>query len=456
MTTGSGTARMRGLLACLAVGLCGLASAVAAWPAGKAGHTTRVSLKENGKEVPGANSEYAAISGDGRFIAFESDGELLKKDDPTDHDVYLFDRQAKHLSLMSVNSNGGDGNNVECAAADISPNGRYVSFGCGGALLGSDNNGIPDVYRHDRETGKTVLVSVTDAGSQLSGGNDAADISGVANNGAVAWESDGAFVGNDTNGDTDLFVRNPGKSHTRRATVNYQDNQLTSGGESDKDSKIAISGNGRFVAFQTFEVATADPDTAFGLNGMDSDVFVRDLKEGRTSRVSLKSNGDEALTGDNANNFMPSISTSGRFVAFQATAPFVGNDDNNTYDIYVRDRKDHKTYRASVKSNGGEVTPPGLPNQYEEISSNGRYVVWDTSGNYGGGPDPMDFRDVYWRDTKAKKTKLVSVKSNGGRADQNQLADVSNNGWVPWETMEKLTGQNDDSSDWDVFLRGAF
>lgn len=415
--------------------------------------TTRISVKANGKEVPGGNSEYAAISANGRLVSFETSAKLVGKDDAMDFDVYVYNRVTKRNTLISVRSNGQDGTDVDCADSDISPSGRYVSFGCDDPLVGGDQNGIPDVYRHDRKTGKTILISLKGDETQLAGVNDESELSGVANNGVVAFESMGAFVNDDTNGDTDIFVRNPAKGTTKRATLDYQDNELASGGDAGKDSKLAISGeNGRFVAFESSEVATADSDYGFA---MDSDVFLRDMKEGTTERVSLKSNEEEADDNDNASSRMPSISASGRYVAFQSAAPFVAGDDMPfTYDIYVRDRKNGRTFWATLKSNGEAATPAGLSNQYEELSANGRYLVWDTGANYGGGPDPVDGRDVYRRDLENEKTKLVSVTFKGLRGDDNQIADVSNSGWVPFQSMDKLTPGADDGVDWDVFLRG--
>jgi Tol biopolymer transport system component len=434
------------------VALAGLVASVAS--AGGGGpKTKRVSVKANGSEVPGANSEYASMSASGRLIVFETDAKFVGKDDANDFDIYLYNRRTKRQKLISVKSNGSDGTNVGAAAADISPNGRYVCFGVDGALVDRDDNGLHDVYRHDRKTGKTILISQTNDEQLLDGLDDDSELCGVANNGIVAWESMGAFVDDDTNGDLDVFVRNPGNGTTKRATLDYQDNQLDGGGDIGKDSLVAISADGKRVAFETFAVATAEPDTAFNINGFDSDVFVRNLGNGTTSRVSLRSNGQEALSFDNANSRRASMSADGRYVAFWSDAPFTGTDNNSGQDIYVRDRKRGKTFRATVKSNGDEV--PNADIQWFEIAASGRYLAFDTFSNFGGGPDPTNLRDVYRRDFENKKTTLVSLKANGGRGDGNQLPFVSDNGkWVVWQTMDPMTGQPDDGMDWDVFLRG--
>ncbi|CAN5483887.1 PD40 domain-containing protein [soil metagenome] len=435
------------------VALAFAASAVVAKPAKT--KTTRLSVKAKGKEVKAASADFPALSADGRYVAFEAFGQLVSKDKDMSLDVYLYDRTKKKNTLISVKSNGSAGQNIGCGVADIAPHARYVSFACDGALVSDGTNDLEDVYRHDLKTGKTIRVSLNGSDNQLTGINDASEISGVADDSRVAWESYGAFVGNDTNTAYDIFVRDSKKGTTLRATQDYQNQQLPNGTSAlspTKQSKIAISGNGKFVAFPSSDPATADPD--YGM-AVDSDVFVRNIDKKVTTRVSVKTNGDEASSSQNAPSNTPSISANGRYVAFQAdpATAFTGKDTNNDYDIYVRDRKKGKTSLASVKSNGKQATPSGLAPQYPEISPNGRYVAFDTGANYGGGNDPGGFRDVYRRDLTKKKTKLVSLKTNGGRADTNQLADPSNNGWVTFSSMGKLTS-GDDGNDFDVFLRG--
>lgn len=445
---------MKRALSALAALALALMIAATADAGGGGANTIRMSVKANGNEVAGASADYTSISGGGRYVVYESFAKLVGKDNDTAYDVYLYDRKQNKNKLVSVDSSG-DPRDAECAAADISPNGRYISFGCAGELSNDDNNGnTEDVYRHDLDTGKTILVSLTDSDNQLSGIDDDSEISGVSNNGLVAWQSYGAFVPGDSNTAYDTFVRNPKKKTTVRASVGSADEQLPNGVGSlntDKDSKIPISGDGRYVAFSSPDTATADPDFGFAV---DTDVFVRDLKKGKTVRASLKSNGDEADPNDNANSRTPSISENGRYVAFAADgfAKFVPDDDNNSIDIYVRDVKKKKTFRVSVKSNGDEPPVSGLAPAFPEISANGRYVVWDTQWNFAG--NSGNLRSVYRRDIKSKKTILVSRAQNGDVNDTNQLADVANSAWVAFSSMAKNTNTADDGNDFDVFLRG--
>ena len=418
--------------------------------------TIRVSVKPNGNEVPGSNAEYIAISATGRLMSFEATGNLIAKDKDNEHDVYVYNRVTKKLDLVSVKSNGKPGD-ADCAASDISPNGRYVSFACDGELTGDDDNDIADVYRHDRKTGKTILISQTSSEDQFNGVDDNSIVSGVANNGIVAWESFAPFVNGDTNTAFDVFVRNPQTGTTKRASLDSEGDQLDGGVDSTsptKATKIPISANGKVVAFQTFDKATDDPDAPV-IMGMDNDVFIRNLGTNTTRRVSLKKNGEEGDPSGGASSGTASISADGRFVAFRADAfnTFSPKDDNTGADIYVKDMKTGGIKLASTEADGTGATESDP--QYPEISSTGRYVVWDGYGDWGPGDAYGDFtRDVFRHDMETGKTKLVSAPFKGLHANDNQIADTSNNGWVGFQSMGKLTPKPDDGSDWDVFLRG--
>ena len=95
-----------------------------------------------------------------------------------------------------------------------------------------------------------------------------------------------------------------------------------------KSKNASISGNGRYVAFESEATNLVKNDT----NG-DYDVFVHDRKTGKTKRVSKRTNGTEADGGSGD----ASIAGDGRYVAFESSATnLVKNDTNGTYDVFWR------------------------------------------------------------------------------------------------------------------------
>src|SRR5207247_9725815 len=82
----------------------------------------------------------------------------------------------------------------------------------------------------------------------------------------------------------------------------------------------------------------------------DNDVFVRDRKTHTTTLVSANSAG---TASGGSISFAPAISPDGRFVAFLSDASnLVANDINGATDVFVRDLKTGTTTLVSVNSGG--------------------------------------------------------------------------------------------------------
>jgi Tol biopolymer transport system component len=127
---------------------------------------------------------------------------------------------------------------------------------------------------------------------------------------------------------------------------------------------------------------------AIDLNGV-SDVFVHDRQTGQTSWVS-SSQGD-------GGSHSPSISSDGMYVAFQSLATNLigaGNDTNGVADIFVRDFQTGTT-RVSISSAGVEAD--GV-SRFPSVSSDGRYVAFDSDATNLVDDDNNSARDVFVRD----------------------------------------------------------
>jgi hypothetical protein len=133
------------------------------------------------------------------------------------------------------------------------------------------------------------------------------------------------LVAGDTNGSSDVFVRDLQLQTTERVSVD------SGGTQGNGYSHLpSISADGRFVAYESNAPNLVAGDT----NGA-GDVFVRDRQGGTTERVSVDSGGGQ---GDGASN-RPDISADGRFVAFESEATnLVAGDTNGWIDCFVRDR----------------------------------------------------------------------------------------------------------------------
>jgi len=170
-----------------------------------------------------------------------------------------------------------------------------------------------------------------------------------------------------------------------------------------------ISGNGRYVAFTSYgdNLVSGDTNNVW-------DVFIRDVREGTTSRANLDKDGQEIVPfrfpGWNA-----SLSANGLLVAFQSDDSQVVNSDfNNVSDIFVRDRLAGTTTRVSVDSFGNEGNARSFSSR---LSDDGRYVVFSSDATNLVPGDTNGARDVFVHDRNTGVTTRVNVDSAGNQAN---------------------------------------
>jgi Tol biopolymer transport system component len=404
---------------------------------GQARHLTEVvSVAADGGAVDG-NSQWPALSADGRFVAFSSyAGNIVAGDTNRDADVFVRDRLLGTTGRVSVATGGAQSLGPAGAYAHpaISADGRYVAFDSGAAdLVPMDTNQVQDLFVHDRATGTTERVNVATGGGEATGSPSvfftSFYLSVSADGRFVAFHNMAtSLVAGDTNAAGDILVRDRETGITERVSV-------SSGGEqANADSEeVAISADGRYVAF----VSRASNLVPGAVNGYES-IYVHDRATGRTELASVGMGGAQG----NSYSLRPAISADGRYVAFFSRASnLVPGDTDGSSNAFVRDRWTGVTSR--LDGIGGEglvmaadgrhlafllfdfpgllalhdrltgtsmevvVRPDGTPSsdfpENAAISADGRLVAFDSYANdlapgpvnfYGDvfvrGPDPAD------------------------------------------------------------------
>jgi Ca2+-binding RTX toxin-like protein len=314
-----------------------------------------------------------SISADGRYVVFESSADnLVPEDTNGQYDVFVEDRVTGETTLVSVASDGTQGNQGSDNSS-ISADGRYVAFESDADnLVPEDTNNTKDVFVHDRVTGETTRISVATDGTQ---GNQypysdyRASISGDGR--YVAFKSDADnLVPGDTNSAEDVFVHDRQTGETRRVSVatdgtqGYTNYYIESTG-------LSISGDGRYVAFQTVLNDLVPEDT-----NNDADIFVHDRQTGETTRL-FENNGIE--TDDDIYLTGVSISADGRYVAFESLYDeLVPEDTNHVADVFVHDRQTGKTRLISAANDGSPGNEPSID---PSISADGKYVAFYSSAD---------------------------------------------------------------------------
>ncbi len=278
------------------------------------GQLTRVSLSSGGAQAD-ADCEKARISGDGRFVVFESRASNL---DPAKNnsrrDVYVRDLLLGTTRCASLNQLGQPGDR-DSFSGSISADGNRVAFESEATnMLFWDTNNHNDVYVRDFTANSTVRASATWNGLEGNAGSLRPSIS--PNGLFVAFESQASnLVNGDTNYQNDIFLRDLAGGFTHRISIS------TAGAQGNMRSfEPQFSGNGRYVCFMS-EAKTLIP----GDTNNFTDVFVRDLQTSQTLRVSRG-----RLTSQVQNHCRNGrISSSGRFVVFENDSNNLVLDDNN-------------------------------------------------------------------------------------------------------------------------------
>jgi Tol biopolymer transport system component len=401
---------------------------------------------------------WPAVSEDGRYVAFSSPASTLVAGDANStFDVFVTDRRSGLIEMVSVSGSGQGGDDFSLSP-EITPDGRVVGFNSAATnLVPGDTNGFGDAFVHDRETGRTVRVSIGLDGAEPNGPTFAPELS--ADGRLAVFDSDASnLVPGDDNGTTDVFVHDLQSGETTLVSA------LPDGSPSDGYSaESTISGDGRYVAFHS----TSDRLTEGDDDGL-TDVFVRDLQTGETIRVDGIQPGEnrepvisadggtvafrnssgptwlaqtylhDLATGetrslvdrDRDGNLLdgyieaPSVSADGRTVAFQSNATNLveGDLDYWGYDVFV---KDVDTGEVRLVSGGPGGAFGNDWSVLPAISGDGRFVAFQSEADNLVADDTNHFSDVFVHDTSDVPGPVFAL--SGLRATP---AEVRPGGWV--------------------------
>jgi Tol biopolymer transport system component len=233
----------------------------------KAGVTSRVSVGVNGEQICDFGASGGALSADGRFVAINTGctnmvpGRINEQIQSLE--AYVYDRKTGRNELISVGPDGKPANDFSLAIA-ISADGRYVGLlSYATNLVSGGTNGQSQIYVRDRKLGTTELVSVGPGGVQGNGFSSGGEMSPDGR--FVVFSSEATnLVSNDTNGQSDIFVRDRLTGETQRVSIG------PSGLEADGRSLFqGLTANGLTAVFSSEATNLVPGDT----NGQ-LDVFI--------------------------------------------------------------------------------------------------------------------------------------------------------------------------------------
>lgn len=314
-----------------------------------------------------------------------------------------------------------------------SPDGRYVAFssyasGLGTGMCSNTDGSVPGraVYLRDRKTGTTELIWARKI-------CDSTHLFARPYESAVSVSADGRCVAYSGGESESIFVRDRVAKRTIAASPGWD-------GRPNNQAAVnpAISADCSAVAFESDATNLLPDQSPKNFSGV-YDVYVRDLRRGRTERVGpnireLRNGGWDKLS--------PSISGTGRYVTFACRKPDLVKTKANPYlpyldlvrdsgpqQMYVFDRTTKNIEMASISDAGypGNADVDATKSGGRTISADGRYVVFASAAtNLVPGNDPvwtatghgtvMDgdaTQDVYRYDRLAHHVTLVSAGPGG-------------------------------------------
>ena len=307
-----------------------------------------------------------------------------------------------------------------------------------GPLLASDTNGVEDVYLRRLNVNQTLRASAVAFAYNAPNGNSAYPAPSLDGRVVVYTSQAGNLVPGDSNRETDVFVTD---RQTGVTTVLTTGDGFTTGGALEK---VDISDNSRYVAF-----ASSYPLLAEDTNGR-IDVFVRDRQTNTTTLVSVSSSGEQ---GDQ-DSYNPALSDDGNLVAFVSAAPnLVPNDNNDMVDAFVHNRTTGVTARVSLKANGAEAEAEttGI-----DIDATGRYVALSSSAALTPDDNDNSIPDIYVRDLQTGAVVWISHSYDGSDSEYYSYSIspvISSDGrYVAFESWADNLVPNDNNHSPDVFL----
>ena len=472
-----------------------------------AGTNILASVASDGSPADGASTD-PVITPDGRYVAFISAATNLTSDDTNNiPDIYLRDLVAGTTELISI---GATSAVATVSAPVITPDGSYVAFysTAKGLVAAVPAASQGEVYVRNRAFNTTFWAStnasgivsnvlhlnnapsyhpsISDDGKHITfkagwtNGSEAPggagvpavlifqyDLAGntasvVATNGFAVWQNcddvygpeaspDGRFVTFvATNKDANCLAI---QLWDAQAGTNLNISVALDGSwpTNSISENPTVTADGRYVVFMS---NATNLTTNIVSNGFH--IFQRDTQTETTTLVDIDS---ESMGSANLVTTVPTMSCSGKLVAFESLdGNLKTNDNNQTFDVFVRDLNDGATELISQR--GQPLTSPAgnLSSRLgvSSISADGHRMVFSSYANDLVTNDLNDNSDVFLADLQSGTTTLISVGMDGNAAlggDSITPAISADGHFVVFASAATNLVANDTNKAADIFLR---
>ena len=263
----------------------------------------KVSMGAGGKEA-NANSYESSVSGDGNFVAFTSDASNISATEKgvSNNNVFLYDVQKDNsimISIDPISRKGGNG-----SKPSISHDGNRIAFySHTPTLVPGDNNGLWDIFLWEKNTPVFKRISLTADGKERNQGTESANrivAPAISGNGQfIAFSTTATnMVAGDVNAFQDVFVYDINTGKTVIASQGADGKSGNADSPIEQGEKIAISFDGKWLAFST---------NASNLGVPSANIVMRNMGTGQNRAAS-------SVVGSSVGR--PTMSYTGAYIVF--------------------------------------------------------------------------------------------------------------------------------------------
>lgn len=269
--------------------------------------------------------------------------------------------------------------NVFGGASGLSADGRYMVFASSDStLVGGDTNGVSDIFLKDLQTGTVTRVSTDSNGNQLADRNTQAIIS--ADGRTVAFIN----THTDVTPSSTTFVDTVAVKDLETGALSF----VTAG--RNRDIGIALSADGNALAYQS----RFDAFAGGGYKGPGASLVYADLDAGTTTV--RQSDGGSPLNAYSADMSAPKISADGRYVG--VFDPMLG------------------LRRIDTQTGAGETLLSNAGGTVLGFSADGNSILFSSTQALTAG-DTNSAADLFTIDIATKQVTRVSTGANGEQAN---------------------------------------
>lgn len=265
------------------------------WRDRNTGKTFLISAGTKGEEGNN-DSYAPSMSIDGRTVAFESNASNLVDGDKNGFkDVFVWESATGKIQRVSIGPNGVEANGESFEPSLTSGEIAYTSS-ASNLVPGVDAGSVVNVYWRNLVTGEQKLISIDYKTRKGGGGSrpSISQVSGDSTK--IAFHSASPnLVSGDNNGFWDIFLYSKNKP-LKRISLTYNGGERNQGDESaTRDVKPSISGNGRYVAFTTTATNVVPDDKNNAQDVFVVDTWNGAVKRVSVDSKGIEGNGDSPI-----------------------------------------------------------------------------------------------------------------------------------------------------------------